>query len=93
MVSPDEGDEVDPLIQPRAIRALKNRPRLISLGFREEVLEQMEETVKQRRHPDTVAEKAAQGLKERAEDATEPVVRGRLRNRVRQANERLLKNL
>lgn len=93
MVSPEENPEAEPLVQPRLIRTLKNRDKLIDFGVREEVLEQAEDIIKRRRHPDTVAERVTQRISQTAKDASEPVVRDRLKNRVNQANESVLKKL
>jgi len=93
MASPDEQEETNPLVQPRVIRTLKDRPRLIDLGFRQEVLEQMESAMARRRSPDVIAERATQEVKQTAEEATEPVVRDRLRSRVEKANNGILNKL
>lgn len=93
MVSPDEPEEANPLVKPRVIGALKDRQRLIDMGFRREVLEQMESVIARRRSPDIVAERATQGAKQTAEQAAEPVLRERLKNRVEKVNDGVLRDL
>lgn len=93
MASPDENSEAQPIMQPRLIRTLKNRNRIIDFGWREEVLDQAEDVIEQRRHPDTVAERMVQHVKQTAEGAGEPVIRNRMKNRVNQVNDTVLDNL
>lgn len=82
-----------PLLQPRVIRFLKQRSKLVDLGFREEVLEQLEAQIVERRTPSRVAEKAADETMNRARESTTPVVRDRVRERMEQANESMLDGL
>lgn len=86
-------NELKPLFEPRLIRLLKDRPRLVDRGFREEFLEQLEENVRERRKPDTVAEEMAKNLMRRFEDAGGSVVKNRARSALETANEGPLEKL
>lgn len=83
----------DPIIQPRLVRFLKNRPRAIDAGIREEVLEGMERRIAQRRKPDTVAEKMIDRAFNEVADAAAPPFRDRARNRLENANQGILRNM
>lgn len=89
----DEGAELEPLVQPRLIRFLKDRPRLVDKGVRRELLEQLENQAIQRRRPDTAAEKAVQSFFNRFNEAGGQVARERAKKRMRKANEGPLKGL
>lgn len=82
-----EGSEANPLLEPRLIQKLKDRKRLVNLGVREEVLEYMEEGLKQRRDPERVAEKASSEAFNLAKGAGEPVLRDRAKKGLDMANE------
>lgn len=83
----------NPLLQPRLIRFLKNRDRLIDRGFREEFLEQLELNVVRRRTPDTVAEGVTKEGFKRLEEVGGDVAKGRVKNAVDRANKGPLKKL
>lgn len=89
--------ELEPLVQPRLIRLLKNRPRLVDFGVREELLEELEQQVILRRTPDNVAEsmisQIIRGTTQRASEVTEPVFKNRTAEKMSKINETRLKNL
>lgn len=89
----DDGEELEPLLQPRVIRMLRNRQRLINFGFREEVLEEMEETIARRRTTDTIAHRVSTTMADVLRDSSEPIVRDRMRNRLEKANAGALNRL
>lgn len=82
-----------PLFEPRLVEFLKDRPRLVDRGLREEFLDQLAENMRQRRKPDTMAEEAARSVMKRFEDAGGGVVKNRTRDMLNQANEGPLQNL
>lgn len=88
----DEG-ELDPLVQPRVVRALKNRPRLVDMGFRKEVLEQMEDQIARRRTTDTLASRASHALVNALKDSAEPAVRSRVRDGLEVTNQTVARKL
>lgn len=87
-----EGGE-DPLIQPRVVRFLKGRRRLVDYGVREEILDSVEDSMSERRKPDTVAEEVTLSVLRRFEDAGEQVATSRARKRLRNANTSVLSKL
>lgn len=89
MAEPDESIRDQPLCQPRLVRFLRQRPRLVDFGLREQALANLEHNMCERRKPDKVAEHASKQLQE----AGEPVVRDTLREQLSQANERLFSRL
>lgn len=89
----DDGEELEPLLQPRVIRMLRNRQRLINFGFREEVLEEMEETITRRRTTDTIAHRVSTTMADVMRDSSEPIVRDRIESRLSQANAGALNRL
>lgn len=86
MVEPEDRDLQDPLIEPRVIRFLKDRPRLVDKGLRKELLEELENQVRDRRKPDTVAEKAVRTVFRNAEQVGEQVGQRRAKDRLRKVN-------
>lgn len=93
MVHTDDGDELEPLLQPRVIRMLKNRDRLINLGVREEILEEMEETIARRRTTDTIAHRVSTTMADVLRNSGEPVVRNRMESRLERMNSGVLNRL
>lgn len=93
MGAEESGSMGEPLVQPRIIRLLKDRPKLVMGDRREQFLEQLENSVAQRRVPDVVADRAAGQGFDRAKEAAQPVVRETMRDSMERLNERLLKNL
>lgn len=69
MSEANDETELEPLVQPRLIRLLKERRRLIDKGVREDFWENLEQNAISRRRPDTVAEKAVQNLFHRVQGA------------------------
>lgn len=92
-MAPDAEAETEPLVQPRFIRFLKNRRKLVGGGIREEFWEEVEKNVVERRKPDTAAERMVQNMMERVAESTAPVARNRIRERFTRANEGILENL
>lgn len=92
-MAPDPQAEEEPILQPRLIRFLKNRRKLVGGGIREEFWEEVERNVIERRRPDTAAERAVQNLMDWAAESTAPVARRRMRERLSQANESIFRNL
>lgn len=86
MVHTDGGEELEPLLQPRVIRMLKNRDRVVNLGLREEILEEMEQVISRRRTTDTIAHRVSTTMADMLRDSGEPVVRNRMENRLEQMN-------
>lgn len=78
-----------PIIQPRIIRKLKNRRRLVDMGFREEFLEELDEVVCEFRRPENVAERGVGTVGERTRRASARVVRRVLET----GNETVFRNL
>lgn len=93
MAEPDESSELQPLMQPRLVRFLKNRPKLVDRGVREEFLEEVEERMMERRKPDTVAERTVRRMFNEVADAAAPPTRRRVRERLSRANETVLENM
>lgn len=83
--TPDEA-ELEPLIQPRLVRFLKNRPRAIDRGLRREFLEELETQMVIRRRPDTAAEKAVDAVFDRFREAGTSTAKRRARERLKKAN-------
>lgn len=89
----DEPSSSQPLITPRVPALLKDRPKLLGGGFREEFWEQVERNMAERRTPEKVAEKGVEKTLEEASQAAAPAARDRVANMADRANRRLLKNL
>lgn len=82
-----------PLLQPRIIRLLKDRPRLISFGLREDVLDELDAKMCQRRSPQSLADKLSDVLVNEASDSMRPAIRRRAEQRVSKMNETVFQNL
>lgn len=93
MAAGDGDSSAEPLLEPRLIRFLKDRPRLIDRGVREEILEELEKNVAERRTPDTMAEKAVQSAFDRAGETVAPVTKNRVKDKLEKANEGPLEKL
>lgn len=83
----------NPLIRPRLVRLLKERPRLINLGFREEVLDEIDHKMCQRRSPQHVAEKVSDILINETGDSVRPALRKRAEQRISKMNNSVIDNL
>lgn len=88
-----ESPATEPLVQPKLARFLKERRKLIGGDIREELWEQVENNIVERRRPDTAAERAVQKAFEEAAESVGPVARNRMMRRMERANEGFLKNL
>lgn len=93
MGTADGNAELEPIIRPRLVRFLKDRERLVDFGMREEFFDELERQLSHRRRPDVVAESATDTTLERMREATKPVARQRVKDRMEKANSGLLKNL
>lgn len=82
-----------PLVEPRLVRFLKDRPRLVDRGLREEFLEQLEYNIRERRKPDTMAERSVQEFFKRFEEAGGSVAKDRTKKALDKANKGPLNKL
>lgn len=93
MVEPDEQAAQEPLVQPRLVRFLKNRRKLIKGDVREEFLEELEKNIERRRMPDTAAERMVESLLNRSRETVAPVASDRAKKRASEINEKILKGI
>lgn len=93
MVGTDDETPAQPLLEPRLVRFLKNRPRLVNRGFREEFLEHLEQNVRLRRTPDAMAERSVQEFIKRFEEAGGSVAKNRTKQALDKANKGPLNKL
>lgn len=93
MVEPEEQASQEPLMQPRLVRFLKNRRKLVGGKLREEILEEVERNMEQRRMPDTAAEKIVQNAMRRTEEVTGSVARKKAKSGINKINETVLEGL
>ena len=93
MVEEAEGGEPEPLFQPKVVEKLRDRGRVVDAGFREEILDELSETMKERRTPGNVAGTAVRkAFNEAAEAASNPAVK-RTEKVLDRANKTVLNNL
>lgn len=85
--------EEQPIVQPRLIRFLKNRRKLLGGGIRDEFWEEIERNVTERRKPDTAAERAVGNVVDRVQEASFPVAKRRVKDGLSRANEGALNRL
>lgn len=90
---PDALEGETPIVRARVIRQLKDRPRLVDEGFREQLLENMVDNVEQRRTPSIIADRMSKETARSVADITEPVVRDAAAERFDQLNKTVFKNL
>jgi hypothetical protein len=83
----------DPLIEPRLIRRLRDRPRAVDFGFRDELLAQLDEVICDRRRPDNVAEQGVLMAFDRIQEAGGKVAKRRASNFLQNRNTDVLENL
>lgn len=93
MASPDESASKEPLLQPRVVRLLKERPRLVDFGLRKEMLEELDNIATERRKPVNVAQRATDNALNRARDAAKRPMQRRVEKRVDEINESILEGL
>lgn len=86
----DESGELKPLVEPRVIQALEERPRLIDMGVREEMWSQLEANIRERRTANTVASRISHSLMNTVQGSAEPVVRDRLNKNLNRVNDSIL---
>lgn len=89
----DSGMRDNPLVQPRMVRLLKERPRLINFGIREEVLDQLDGQICKRRSPQHLAERVSDVAIRDTSDAVKPVMRNRIEQKIENMNDEALNNL
>lgn len=89
----DSGMGEDPLIQPRLVRMLKDRPRLIDFGVRQEILDELDVRICRRRSPDEVANRLSEQVSNEVQNATRPVMKNRVKNQVDKLNKNQLRRL
>jgi hypothetical protein len=74
-------DEIPPLIEPRVPKLCKDRTKLIDFGFREKFWEAMEQSVRERRRPDNLADRAVQEVMNSTQEPVRQAARERARER------------
>lgn len=89
MMGAADDDSSDPLVQPRVIRLLKNRRRVVDFGMRKEFWDELESVTENRRRPEEVSQRTVRSGFDRISTATSRV----LRRGMEQANESILKEL
>lgn len=82
-----------PVVKPRLIRFLKNREKFVGGDLRNEFWNEVDRRVTDRRKPDTAAERVLENLIQEVNEATFPVARRRMRDRLVNANEGTLNRL
>lgn len=85
--------EQEPVVQPRLIRFAQRRPKLVEIEVRDRFLENLEESVCERRCPPNISDRVSKLVARSGEQAVEPVLRNTLRTRLSEANERVLRRL
>lgn len=90
---PDGDGSPSPLVKPRVVRVLRDRPRMVDFGLREEALDELDTIMCERRDPANVAESAVRDGFNNAADAAAPPVRNLVRGRLQEANQGILDNL
>lgn len=86
-----DGDETanEPLLQPRAVRLLRMRPKLFDIRGRERFLEELEKDMADRRRPHNISKNITRTAQRAAEG---PVVEA-LKGSLERANEQLFEGL
>ena len=92
-MSSEQDPERNPIIQPRLIRLAQRRPKLVDIEVRDRFLDNLEESVCERRCPPNISDRFSRILARSGEEAVEPVLRNTLRDRLSSANRGLLKRL
>ena len=93
MVESGQSGADQPVVKPRLIRFLKNRRKFIGGDVRNELWEEVDRRVTERRKPDTAAERVVQNAIQEVSEASFPVAKGRIRDRLANANENTLSRL
>lgn len=89
----DSGARDNPLIQPRFVRILKDRPRLIDFGLRKEVLEELDHQLCARRSPQEIANRISDRVTDEITNTTRPVMRRRAEKKIKELNKDTLRKL
>lgn len=92
-MSQSGGSADDPIIHPRVIKRLKERPRLINDGLREQFLQEMENVVTEKRKPQNVAESAVLRGFERFQEAGGGVAKKAVQTSLERGNESIFEQL
>jgi hypothetical protein len=88
------GDSIeDPLIEPKVIKRLKDRSRVVDFGMREEFLNELEFVTRERRKPDHIAEEAVKRGFQRAEEAGAGVAKERTKSLLKRGNKTVFDKL
>lgn len=93
MAEPVRSGEEEPILQPRLIRFLKNRKKWLGGSIRNDFWQEVERNVTNRRIPDTAAERFIDRIGDEIREASFPVAKDRVRNRMARANEGRLRRL
>lgn len=89
MAEPDRDPKQEPIVNPHLIRLLRKRPKLLNIEVRDKFLENLEETIKERRKPRNIG-----GIMiDRVQEASRPVADDFLEDRLSEANEKLFRRL
>lgn len=93
MAQSDDTAELEPLLQPRLIRFMRDRPRLIDRGIRKEALDDLETIVAERRTTDSVANTVGRQVSSTLQDVTGRLARTETKKQLDKANQKQLKRL
>jgi len=83
----------DPILKPRVLRKLRDRERLVDMGFREEALDQLQQAVCERRSVEKVSDRLSSSTIRSLVDVTQPVARNKARDALDTANRTVLRRL
>ena len=83
----------EPVCKPWLVRLLRRRPKLVEIEARDKFLENLDRQICERRKPDNVAARLSRNSLRSAETTFEPVVAGTVRDRLAEANGRMLRRL
>ena len=83
----------EPLVEPRVIKRLKDRPRIVDWGVRKQFLEQLEKVAIERRKPGNVARGAVRTGFDRFQEAGEDVAKETTEEVLEKGNNSIFKRL
>ena len=85
-MAPDSGaDDDPPLIEPWVFKMLKQRPRLVDRGYREQACDSMCEAIRDRRKPGALADRLSKGVASSVQETGAKVTREVAEGPIRQA--------
>jgi len=90
---PQHEGEADPLLKPRLVRLARDRRRLIDLGVRKDVLDQVEGRICERRCAENVGDKLTRETLSSVVDLSQPVVRDKAISGIDKLNRSALEKL